>query len=171
MKLKVEYKNIDELIPYANNAKKHSDSQIKQIAASIREFGFNAPILIDGNNGVIAGHGRLSAAMVLELTQVPCISLDHLSNSQKKAYILTDNRLSELGGGWDFDLLALELDALASDGIQIDITGFDSDALPSNVNLDDFFESSTQGAKEKSLLCPHCGEDVYKNDKKGDSDE
>src|SRR5512146_978544 len=85
---------VDELIPYARNARTHSDAQVAQIAASIREFGFNAPILVDSNAGIIAGHGRLRAARKLNLTEVPVIVLDHLSETQKRAYIIADNQLA-----------------------------------------------------------------------------
>jgi ParB-like chromosome segregation protein Spo0J len=160
-KMQVIYKSVDELIPYINNAKKHSDSQVKQIAASIKEFGFNAPVLIDGQNGIIAGHGRVAAAQLLELKHIPCISLAHLSDLQKKAYILADNRLSELGGGWDFDILSIELESLKSYGMQIDITGFDEESLPTDTDLNSFFEESNAAAKEKNKICPHCGKNIY----------
>ena len=105
----IEQVKIDDLIPYANNAKKHPQEQVDKIAASIKEFGFNAPILIDSDNGVIAGHGRLLGAKKLKLSTVPCVQLDHLSEAQKKAYILADNRLGEIGGTeWDMDLVSLE---------------------------------------------------------------
>ncbi|MFC4669420.1 ParB/Srx family N-terminal domain-containing protein, partial [Seohaeicola nanhaiensis] len=96
------------LIPYANNARTHSEAQVAQIAGSIREFGFNNPVLVDGENGIIAGHGRVLAARKLGLAEVPVIELAHLSEAQKRAYILADNRLAE-AAGWDRDLLALEL--------------------------------------------------------------
>jgi ParB-like chromosome segregation protein Spo0J len=104
-----------DLIPYARNAKKHDDAQIAKIAGSIREFGFNNPVLIDGKNGIIAGHGRVMAAQKLGLEQVPCIRLDHLSETQKQAYILADNRLAEIGGGWDMEALKIELEELGRD--------------------------------------------------------
>ncbi|MFC4669432.1 ParB/Srx family N-terminal domain-containing protein, partial [Seohaeicola nanhaiensis] len=96
------------LIPYANNARTHSETQVAQIPGSIREFGFNNPVLVDGENGIIAGHGRVLAARKLGLAEVPVIELRHLSEAQKRAYILADNRLAE-AAGWDRDLLALEL--------------------------------------------------------------
>ena len=104
--LEVIYRKTSELIPYVNNARTHSDEQVAQIAASIKEFGFNAPILLDGDNGIIAGHGRLMAAKKLGLEQVPCIELKHLSEAQKKAYILADNKLA-LNAGWDSQLLKI----------------------------------------------------------------
>ncbi len=115
---------IDALIPYARNARTHSDAQVAQIAASIREFGFTNPILVDGQLGVIAGHGRLLAARELGMTEVPVIELSHLSPAQRRAYVLADNRLA-LAAGWDTDLLRLELGALQAEGFDLGLTGFD----------------------------------------------
>ncbi|MBF0098854.1 MAG: ParB N-terminal domain-containing protein, partial [Magnetococcales bacterium] len=100
---------VDRLIPYAANARTHSDAQVDKVAASIKEFGFTSPILVDGKDGIIAGHCRLMAARKLGLEQVPVIILDHLSDAQRRAYILADNRLA-LDSGWDNDILAAELD-------------------------------------------------------------
>lgn len=125
--VQVIYKSTKDLIPYVNNARLHSDSQVTQIAASIKEFGFNNPILLDGANGVIAGHGRLLAAQKLGLSDVPCIELSHMSETQKKAYILADNKLA-LNAQWDEELLKLELDALRAEDFDLDLTGFDLDA-------------------------------------------
>ena len=111
-------KPIDLLIPYANNARKHDENQIKQIAASIKEFGFNNPVLIDKDNGIIAGHGRVLAAQRLGWTEVPTISLEHLTETQKKAFILADNRIA-MNSTWDNELLAIELEALNG---EIDLT-------------------------------------------------
>mgnify|MGYP003338299294 CR=1 FL=1 len=109
--LNVENIPIDDLIPYINNARTHSDDQITQIASSIKEFGFNNPILVDDENGVIAGHGRLLGAKKLGLDKVPVIRLKHLNDNQKKAYILADNRIA-LNSTWDTDLLRLELEEI-----------------------------------------------------------
>ena len=106
----VEYK-LDDLIPYASNSRTHDDTQISQIAASITEFGFNSPILLDGANGIIAGHGRLLAAKKLKLDTVPCIELSHLSEAQKKAYIILDNQFT-LNSEWNIDLLKAEIEGL-----------------------------------------------------------
>jgi DNA modification methylase len=116
-----------DLIPYARNAKKHDEAQVAKIAGSIREFGFNNPVLIDGKNGIIAGHGRVMAAQKLGLEQVPCIRLDHLSETQKQAYILADNRLAEIGGGWDMEALKIELKELADADIDLEALGFGDD--------------------------------------------
>lgn len=111
-----------DLIPYVNNARTHGEQQITQIASSIKEFGFNNPILTDGKNGVVAGHGRLAAAIKLGLESVPVVELSHLSDAQKKAYILADNRLAELSG-WDEELLKIELEDLKALDFDIDLTG------------------------------------------------
>lgn len=115
---------VDALIPFARNARTHSDEQVKQIAASIREFGFNNPILIREDLTVIAGHGRLAAAKVLGLKEVPTISLAHLTPLQVRAYVLADNKLA-LNAGWDDEMLALELEELAMEGFDVGLTGFD----------------------------------------------
>ena len=107
--MKIEKIPTEKLIPYARNAKKHDASQVSKIAGSIREFGFNNPVLIDSQNGIIAGHGRVMAAQQLNLAEVPCIRLGHLTDNQRKAYILADNRLAEVNSGWDEELLKLEI--------------------------------------------------------------
>ena len=110
MTLTVETRKVDDLIPYINNARVHNENQVTQIASSIREFGWTTPILIDGENGIIAGHGRLMAAKKLGMDEVPVIELSHLSETQKKALILADNKIA-LNSEWDSELVALELDA------------------------------------------------------------
>jgi ParB-like chromosome segregation protein Spo0J len=124
MKTQVTQKKPSELIPYVNNAKLHSDSQIQKIASSIKEFGFNNPILIDKENGVVAGHGRLAAAQLLKLESVPTICLSYLSELQKKAYILADNRLGEVGTDWDYELVDLELNHLKDNEFEVEQFGF-----------------------------------------------
>jgi ParB-like chromosome segregation protein Spo0J len=119
---------LDKLIPFARNPRTHSDEQVAQIAASIEEFGFNNPILVDTKAGIIAGHGRLLAARKLELTEVPVIVLDHLTEAQKRAYIIADNRLA-LNAGWDEALLREELAALQQEDFNIDLIGFDDAEL------------------------------------------
>lgn len=125
----VEMVATDKLIPYARNAKKHDEAQISLIAGSIRQFGFNNPILIAEDNGIVAGHGRVLAAMKLGMAEVPCIRLSHLNENQRRAYILADNRLAELGGGWDLDMLAAEMDALGELDIDVGELGFDESFL------------------------------------------
>jgi ParB-like chromosome segregation protein Spo0J len=118
MAQRIEHWPLEKLIPYARNPRTHSDAQVAQIAASIAAFGFNNPILVDTNAGIIAGHGRLLAARKLQLQQVPVIVLDHLSDSQKRAYILADNQLA-LNAGWDEAILRLELGALQDDDFNL----------------------------------------------------
>ncbi|CAH0242851.1 site-specific DNA-methyltransferase [Roseomonas sp. CECT 9278] len=117
-----------DLIPYARNARTHSDAQVAQIAASIREFGFTNPVLTDGDNGIIAGHGRVLAARKLGMDEVPVIELAHLTPAQRKAYILADNKLA-LNAGWDEDLLRLELAELQGLGFDLELTGFGADEI------------------------------------------
>jgi site-specific DNA-methyltransferase (adenine-specific) len=124
----IEKIGIDKLIPYARNARTHSDEQVAQIAASIREFGFNNPVLIADDNSIIAGHGRVMAARKLNLSEVPCIRLSHLSETQRKAYILADNKLA-LNAGWENNLLSVELDELVNSGFDISLTGFTQEEM------------------------------------------
>jgi len=126
--MKIEYKDIDKLIPYVNNTRTHDEEQVLQIASSIKEFGFTNPILIDADDGVIAGHGRIMAAKKLDIREVPCIVLSDLTEAQKKAYIIADNKLA-LNAGWDEKLLKLEIGALHSMDFDIELLGFDSDEL------------------------------------------
>ena len=125
---KIQQWPIERLIPYARNARTHSAEQVAQVAASIREFGFTNPILIDSDSGVIAGHARLEAARKLSLTEVPVIVLDHLTETQKRAYILVDNRLA-LNAGWDDELLAAELVTLREEEFDLALLGFDDEEL------------------------------------------
>jgi hypothetical protein len=124
----IELWPIERLVPYERNARTHSDHQIRQIANSISEFGFTNPILVDRQAGIIAGHARLLAARLLQLQQVPVIVLSHLSDAQKRAYILADNRLA-LDAGWDDELLRQELQALEGEGFNLDLAGFHADEL------------------------------------------
>jgi DNA modification methylase len=127
--MKIEQIATDKLIPYARNAKKHDAAQVSKIAGSIREFGFNNPVLIDKDNGIIAGHGRVMAAQSLSLESVPCIRLGHLTDTQRRAYILADNRLAEIGGGWDEEMLKLELAELGDLDVDLDAIGFGAEDL------------------------------------------
>jgi DNA modification methylase len=125
---KIERIAVEALLPYAKNSRTHSDEQVAQIAASIKEFGFNNPILIDKENTVIAGHGRLLAARRSGMDDVPCIRLGHLTDTQRKAYIIADNRLA-LNADWDTEMLTIELNDLLEDNFALDILGFDADEL------------------------------------------
>ena len=124
----LEYIALETLIPYARNSRTHSDAQVAQIAASIREFGFTNPILIDAEGGIIAGHGRTMAARKLGLDEVPCIRLKNLTDAQKKAYIIADNKLA-LNAGWDDEMLKVELTELKDLDFDLSLIGFDADEL------------------------------------------
>ena len=126
--MQIETLPIDTLIPYARNSRTHSDEQVAQIAASIREFGFTNPVLIDGAGGLIAGHGRVLGARKLGLTEVPCIRLAHLSEAQRRAYVIADNKLA-LNAGWDDEMLALELRDLQGMDFDLSLTGFENDDI------------------------------------------
>ena len=139
-KLEVEVVSVAALRPYARNPRTHSSKQIQQIANSIREFGFTNPVLVDADGGVIAGHGRIEAAKLLGIGEVPTIRLDHMTEAQKRAYVVADNRLAE-NAGWDRDLLALELQYLSDLDLDFDatITGFETpeiDVLIQGIDLD-----------------------------------
>ena len=124
----VTHEKVEDLIPYASNSRTHSEQQIAQIAASIREFGWTNPVLINDENSIIAGHGRLLAARQLKMTEVPCIKLDHLTKSQQKALVIADNQLA-LNAGWDVEMLKAEISGLDTEGFDLDLLGFDSDFL------------------------------------------
>jgi len=126
---KLEQMHPADLIPYARNAKKHDPEQVAKIAGSIREFGFNNPVLVDQSNGIIAGHGRVMAAIKLGLESVPVIRLSHLSETQRRAYILADNKLAELGGGWDEEMLRVELEAIKESDLDHLLTGFSDEEM------------------------------------------
>ena len=143
--IQIQYRDIVELIPYVNNSRKHSDEQVAQIAASIKEFGWTNPILIDGDNGIIAGHGRLMAARKLSMEQVPVIELDGLSENQKKALVIADNKLA-LNADWDEEVLALELKELIDHDYDIDVLGFSTD------ELDDLFKEPTKGLVDEDQV-------------------
>jgi DNA modification methylase len=129
----VEWLETKNLIPYAKNSRTHSDTQVAQIAGSIKEFGFNNPVLIDEDNGIIAGHGRVLAAQKLGLQAVPCIRLAHLSDTQRKAYVIADNRLA-LNAGWDDSMLMLELQELKAEDFNLDLLGFEAEELNALLN-------------------------------------
>ena len=122
--MQIETLAVDRLIPYARNSRTHSDAQVAQIAASIKEFGFTNPVLIDADGGIIAGHGRVMGARQLGLAEVPCIRLGHLTDAQRRAYVIADNRLA-LNAGWDDAMLALEMRDLMDEGYDVGLTGFD----------------------------------------------
>ena len=125
---KIELRDIDSLVPYINNARKHSDEQIDAIAGSIKEFGWTNPILVDGDNGLIAGHGRLLAARKLGISKIPSIELSGLTETQKKALIIADNKIA-LNSEWDYNLLKLEIAHLTEKDFNIDLLGFHASEL------------------------------------------
>jgi DNA modification methylase len=129
---KIEWRSVETLIPYAKNARTHSDEQVAQIAGSIKEFGFNNPVLVDKDNSIIAGHGRLMAARKLGMDKVPVVQLGHMTEAQRKAYVLADNRIA-LNSGWDTSMLSLELLELKDD-IDLSLLGFDADELDALLN-------------------------------------
>jgi DNA modification methylase len=131
--MEIRQVKVEALIPYAKNSRTHDDAQVAQIAASIKEFGWTNPILVDGEHGIIAGHGRLMAARKLGMTEVPVIELKDLTETQKKAYIIADNRLA-LNAGWDNDLLTIELNELLEDKFSLELLGFDADELNALLN-------------------------------------
>jgi DNA modification methylase len=128
----IKWQSVDKLIPYAKNARTHSDEQVAQIAGSIKEFGFNNPVLVDKEGSIIAGHGRLMAARKLGMDKVPVVELEHLTEAQRKAYVLADNRIA-LNSGWDTSMLSLELQDLKDD-IDLSLLGFDPDELDELLN-------------------------------------
>jgi len=158
--MKIESIKLDKLIPYARNSRTQSDQQVAQVAASIREFGFTNPVLIDSEDGIIAGHGRVMAARKLGLTEVPCIRLGHLTETQKRAYIIADNKIA-LNSGWDEEMLGLELADLREADFDLDLIGFDSGEIEAALNPAEPIQSdSDDGDKiqdvKEPIECPHC---------------
>ncbi|OQB05796.1 MAG: Nucleoid occlusion protein [bacterium ADurb.Bin212] len=142
----IELWPIDKLIPYQKNSRTHSEAQVDQIAASIIEFGFTNPILVDSRQGIIAGHGRLEASKKLSLKEVPVIVLDHLSEAQKKAYVIADNKLSDMAG-WDIDILAEELHSLKEMGYDLSIAAFTDEELnnlPSDISVEGSYRKKNE---------------------------
>jgi ParB-like chromosome segregation protein Spo0J len=141
--MKIVYKKVADLIPYEHNARVHSEDQINKLVASIKEFGFTSPILVDENNGVIAGHGRLIAAKRHGLDDVPTICLEHLSEGQRKAYILADNKLA-LESFWDDELLATSFSEITKLNFSLDATGFDLDEIKKILNIPEELKEVTE---------------------------
>lgn len=145
--LEVKGVAVADLIPYVNNSRTHSDEQVTQVAASIREFGFTNPILIDDEGTIIAGHGRLMAAKKLNMEEVPCITLCGLTEAQKKAYVIADNQLA-LNAGWDVDMLKLEIETLDEMDFDVGLLGFDGDFLDLGEDIFDGGEDDGDDEKE-----------------------
>lgn len=160
--MKIVYKKVNDLIPYINNSRTHSEEQINQIVASINEFGFTTPLLIDEKDNIIAGHGRLLASKKLKMEEVPCIVLTGLTEAQKKAYIIADNKMA-LNAGWDFNLLSLELENLKELDFDLELTGFSVDEIDGLLNTNEDIEDNDyeeQDLKENNTQlhkCPECG--------------
>lgn len=162
--MKIESLPLDRLIPYARNSRTHSDAQVAQVAASIREFGFTNPVLIDAEDGIIAGHGRVMAARKLGLDKVPCIRLAHLSETQRRAYIIADNKLA-LNSGWDEEMLALELAELREADFDLGLVGFDNFAIEQFLNPPERNDEAPESSggeidvdgMQMECACPKCG--------------
>lgn len=157
--LVIVYKSLNSLISYAKNTRIHSDEQVKQIIASIGEYGWTNPVLIDEGGEIIAGHGRILAAEQSGIEQVPTITLCGLSESQKKAYRIADNKLP-LNAGWDQELLTLELGDLLAENFDLSLTGFSSEEIDQMLNVDFLPGNEDDQGKLDHLdakLCPHCG--------------
>lgn len=162
--MQIEYRRAVDLTPYENNSRTHSKEQVGQIVESIKEFGFTNPILIDEAGGIIAGHGRLEAANALGMAEVPTITLTGLSEAQKRAYVIADNRLA-LNAGWDIGALTEELMALSDEGFNLDLLGFDPDELAKLLDEPDFSPGTEEDQgkldelEPKWCACPHCGKE------------
>lgn len=175
--LKIEKRKVADLLPYARNARTHSDTQVKQLAASIKEFGFNNPVAVDADGMILCGHGRVMAAKKLGLEEVPTVCLSHLSPTQVKAYILADNKLA-LNAGWDNDMLKVALQELKDEDFDIALTGFSDEELndilvkdPVDPEEDDFAAEPPEVAKcergDVWTLGDHrlmCGDSTSEND-------
>ena len=164
MKTATEFQLVstDKLIPYANNSRTHSKEQILKLRSSLREFGFINPIIIDKNFNVIAGHGRLTAAKEENFDKVPCIFADHMTDAQKKAYILADNRMA-LDAGWDTELLAIEMEELQNLGFNLDLTGFDDSEIANlfAINSDEVKEDNFDIDSELEKSCKSKTGDIW----------
>jgi len=164
MNINVKYKLTDELIPYARNSRTHSDEQVAQIAASIKEWGWTTPILVDETGGIIAGHGRLLAARKLKMDQVPTIEASGWTDAQKRAYVIADNKLA-LNAGWDVNALKLELQEIDLEGFDLQLTGFQIGELSAMFDEPEFAPGTEQEQGKldelspKMITCPHCGDD------------
>lgn len=161
---KIERRKVTDLTPYARNSRTHSDAQVAQIAASIKEWGFTNPVLIDPEGGIIAGHGRVMAAQRLGLDEVPCITAEGWTEAQKRAYVIADNKLA-INSAWDTDVLKVEMQELDGFGFDLELTGFDvaeMTALFDEPNFEPGTEDDQGKLDElapKMVTCPHCAQD------------
>lgn len=157
MAKRLELWPVERLVPYEKNARTHSAEQIAQIRASISEFGFLNPILVDSSDGILAGHGRLAAARDLGLAEVPVVVLDHLTPTQRRAYIIADNKLA-LNASWDMNLLQQEVAGLQLQDFDLDLLGFDEQELADLMTLDELEQDATRSpAEPEPHRCPECG--------------
>ena len=155
---RIEQIDIKKLIPYARNSRTHSDIQVSQIAASIKEFGFTNPVLISDTYDIIAGHGRVLAAKKLGWDTVPCIRLDHLSDTQRKAYVIADNSIA-LNSGWNFDMLSVEIDELNDYKFDVSLLAFSNEQLSELIGSAEEPVNNELKADEKAretCICPKC---------------
>ena len=154
----IEQIDIKKLIPYARNSRTHSDIQVSQIAASIKEFGFTNPVLITDECDIIAGHGRVLAAKKLGMDTIPCIKLDYLTDTQRRAYIIADNQMS-INSGWDFDMLAVEIDELNDAKFDVSLLSFTNEQLAELIGSPEEPVDNELKADEKdkeTCICPRC---------------
>jgi ParB-like chromosome segregation protein Spo0J len=166
---KLERWPIERLVPYERNARTHSAEQVAQIAASIQEFGFTNPILVASDDGILAGHGRLAAAKDLGLAEVPVVVLDHLSPTQRRAYVLADNKLA-LNAGWDVDVLTAEMEQLQAVEFDLELVGWSAGELAELMAEPDFAPGTEEDQgqldqtqpKEVDCICPSCGHEFIK---------
>jgi ParB-like chromosome segregation protein Spo0J len=164
--LTIRQASIDSLIPYARNSRTHSDAQVAQIAASIREFGWTNPVLVDGDNGIIAGHGRVLAARVLGLKQIPVIELSELTETQRRAYVIADNKLA-MNAEWDDELLRVELEDLNAEAFDMQLLGFDASDLSVRMGLGADFQPGSEDGQSRldekaPIVCPACQYEFHK---------
>ncbi|MFM0165722.1 ParB/Srx family N-terminal domain-containing protein [Paraburkholderia sediminicola] len=148
--------NVADLVPYDRNARTHSDEQVEQIAASIREFGWTNPIIVGANNRILAGHGRRLAALHLRIKRVPVIDVTHLSDEQQRTYVIADNKLT-LNGGWDLEVLKLEILELGAAGVDLELTGFSADEIQDLIDPEPP-EPEPEPDDDDRPTCPHCGQ-------------
>ncbi len=152
---------VADLIPYARNSRTHSEAQVSKIAASIREFGFLNPVIVDGSSGIIAGHGRIMAAQKLGIETVPVIEASHLTDAQRRAYVIADNRLA-LDAGWDNEMLRVEFAELEGLGFDLELTGFGVDEMANIFDEPDFQPGTEEDQGQldqlepKMVSCPNC---------------
>lgn len=161
---KVERRKVASLVPYARNARTHSAEQVDQLAASIREWGWTVPVIIDEDGGLIAGHGRVMAAKKLGIEDVPVVVAKGWSEAKKQAYVIADNKLP-LNAGWDMDLLKIEMQDIDAAGLNLELTGFGLGEISALFDAPNFEPGSEadQGKLDelspKIIQCPHCGQD------------